>query len=125
MTDKKTVTCILCPVGCKIQVDVVKGRCRAITGHLCRHGVGYAHAEAIDPKRMVTTSVLVENGEWPLVSVKTSAPLSRDKIFTVLEEIKKISVEAPIALGQILMADVGGTAVDIIATRPVPKKRVG
>ena len=70
---------------------------------------------------MLTTSVLVDDGEWPLVSVKSSQPVPKGKLFTVLKEIKRTRVKAPVRSGQVLIKNVVQTDVDIIATKTVKK----
>jgi CxxC motif-containing protein len=63
----------------------------------------------------------VENGEWPLVSVKSSKPVPKDKIFDVLEEIKKTIVNAPVKSGRIVIKNVAGIGIDVVATKTVNK----
>ncbi len=70
---------------------------------------------------MLTTSVLVENGEWPLVSVKSSQPVPKDKVFKILKEIKKVKLNAPVKSGQIILRNVANTDFNIIATKTVKK----
>jgi CxxC motif-containing protein len=65
---------------------------------------------------------LVENGKWPLVSVKTTKPIPKDKIFDVLKEIKQVKINAPVKLGQKLMKNVANTGIDVVATKTVEKK---
>jgi len=118
---KKEITCIVCPIGCKILVKTDKNKFEAVDGFKCKRGVEYARSEALDPRRMLTTSVLVTNGEWPLVSVKSSKPVSKDKLFSVLKEIKKTDVKAPVKSGQILIKNVANTGINIVATKQVNK----
>ena len=117
--DEKEITCIVCPIGCKILVRTDGKKFELVRGNKCKRGEEYAKSEALDPRRMLTSSVLVENGEWPLVSVKTSKPVPKGKIFDVLDVIKKTRVKAPIQIGQILVKDVASTGVDVIATKPI------
>ena len=77
--------------------------------------------EALDPRRMLTTSIFVNGGKWPLVSVKSSQPVPKNKVFDVLKEIKKSKVKPPVRLGQILIKNVAGTGLDIVATKMVDK----
>lgn len=121
MTNKKVITCILCPIGCKILVDKKGDKVEVCSGNKCKKGVDYAIYEVLDPKRILTTSILVEDGEWPLVSVKSSRPVPKDKIFDVLEEIKKVKTEAPVKLGIILIKNVAKTGIDIISTKSIKK----
>ena len=121
MTSKKEITCIVCPIGCKIVVESDGTRADILEGSKCKKGVDYAINEALDPRRMLTTSVLVDDGEWPLVSVKSSQPVPKAKLFTVLKEIKRTRVKAPVRSGQVLIKNVVQTDVDIIATKTVKK----
>ncbi len=70
---------------------------------------------------MLTTSVLVKNGEWPLVSVKSSKPIPIQKVFSVLKVIKNKTISAPIKSGKIIIKNVANSKVDIIATKSIKK----
>jgi CxxC motif-containing protein len=119
--DEKEITCIVCPIGCKILVRSNGTRCEIKKGNKCKRGIEYARSEALDPRRMLTSSILIIGGKWKLVSVKTSKSVPKDKIFTVLKEIKKTSVKAPVKCGQILIKNVANTKIDVIATKTVEK----
>ena len=121
MTEKKKVTCIICPMGCKIQLNQKGQQVDILSGNKCKQGIDYAVSEALDPRRMVTSSILVRGGEWPLVSVKTSEAVPKEKIFSILKEIQKMSVDAPIQQGTVLMKNVLQTGIDIIATKTIEK----
>jgi CxxC motif-containing protein len=121
MTEKE-ITCIVCPIGCKIIVKSNKKKVDIIDGHKCKKGIEYATHEALDPRRMLATSVLVNGGKWPLVSVKTSKPISKEKIWDVLTQIKKKRISAPVKSGTIVIKNVAGTDIDVIATKSVNKK---
>ena len=121
MTAEKKITCIICPIGCKILVKIEGRECKIIGGNKCKEGVDYARNEALDPRRVLTTSVLVEGGDWPLVSVKTSDPVPKEKVFSVLKEIKKTVVNAPVKSGQTIIKNIANTGIDIVATKKVEK----
>lgn len=121
MTEEKEITCIVCPIGCKILVIMDGKRIKSLDGSKCKRGIDYTKHEALDPRRMLTTSVFVKGGEWPLVSVKSSQPVPKEKVFQVLKEIKKIKVKAPIKLGQIILTNVANTNINIIATKSIEK----
>lgn len=124
MKTEKEITCIVCPIGCKILVKSDGKKAKVLSGDKCKIGLDYAKHEALDPRRMLTSSILVEDGEWPLASVKSSHPVPKDKLFSVLKEIKKSRVKAPVGSGQIIIKNVSGTGLDIIATKMVDKKKV-
>jgi CxxC motif-containing protein len=119
--NKKKITCIVCPIGCKILVKTDGVNFELVDGNKCKMGIDYARSEALDPRRVLTSSILVKNGEWPLVSVKTTLPIPKDKIHAVLKEIKESEVISPVKLGQILIQNVAGTKIDVIATKSVKR----
>jgi CxxC motif-containing protein len=121
MAIEQEITCIVCPLGCKILVRATEDQFELLDGNKCKKGVEYARSEALDPRRMLTSSVLVKNGEWPLVSVKSSKPVPKPKILAVLKEIKKAKVNAPVKLGQLIIKNVAGTKIDIVATKSIKK----
>ena len=115
---EKQITCIICPIGCKI---LVKSNGEIIEGNKCKQGIDYAKSEALDPRRVITSSVLVKNGDWPLVSVKTTKPVPKEQINNVLNEIKTLKAQAPVKIGQIIIKNVCETNVDIVATKNIKK----
>ena len=121
MNAEKKITCIVCPIGCKILVRTDGTRFEVLEGNKCKKGLEYARNEALDPRRMLTTSVLVKNGDWPLASVKSSRPIPKEKLFLVLLEIKTAKVEAPVASGQIVLKNILDTGIDILSTKTVQR----
>ena len=121
MTTEKKITCIVCPIGCKILVKINGIQFEVVKGNKCKRGIEYAGNEALDPRRMLTTSVLINGGEWPLVSVKSSKPVPKEKVFSALKNIKKTAVNAPVTSGQIIIKNVANTGIDIVATKSVKK----
>ena len=116
--EKRGLTCISCPLGCDLEAEVTADTV-TVTGNRCEKGVVYAKAEVLNPQRVVTSNVLVEGGLSPLVSVKTSAPIPKGLIGKMIQELKNVRLHAPIRIGQVLIRDLFGTGVDVIATRAV------
>jgi CxxC motif-containing protein len=123
MTNQQEITCIVCPIGCKITVQSDGTSAKALTGHRCKEGITYATTEALDPRRMLTSSILVKNGDWPLVSVKSTQPVPKKDIFNVLKRIQSTSVNAPVKRGDILISNVENLNIDIIATKTIKKEK--
>jgi CxxC motif-containing protein len=98
---------------------VENGEIVSLTGNLCPKGKDYAEQELRDPRRNIATSVLVLGGELPLVSVRLTLPIPKDRIFDVMEEIKALRLEAPVYGGQVMIQNVLGLGSDVIATRSV------
>jgi len=111
------LTCVLCPVGCELEVARDASGDLEVQGNQCDKGVPFALEEILRPKRNLATSIPIKGTAATMVSVRLSGPVARDMIFPILAEITKLRPEAPVRRGQVLIADVLGTGVDVIATR--------
>jgi CxxC motif-containing protein len=112
--------CITCPMGCTLDVTHDGGTIIDIEGNTCKRGVDYAQEELTNPQRMVTTTVRVRGGLHPLLPVYTSAPIPKARIFDLLDEIRKVEVEAPVSMGDAVLVKVVDTDVDVLASRDMP-----
>jgi len=115
----KNITCILCPQGCNLEVTLEDDKVVQVKGNGCGKGKAYGVEECINPTRTVTSSVRVEGGEYPLVSVKTARPIPKSLIWECMKAINAARVKAPVDIGQVIIRDVAGTGVDVVATRHV------
>ena len=116
---RRELICIGCPMGCPLTVELENGEIQTITGYTCRKGEIYARKEVTNPTRIVTSTVRVEGGRADMVSVKTREDIPKDKIFQCVKALKGVTVKAPIHIGDVVVADVAGTGVDIVATKEV------
>ena len=112
----KDIRCIICPTGCLVHVENVNGEL-IIEGHSCKRGEEYAREEFISPKRILTTTMRVKNGILPLIPVRSDKPILKDKLREALKEIAQTVAKAPIKMGHILIEDVLGLEINIIASR--------
>ena len=113
---KKKLICIVCPRGCSLVVDTDTDPA-TVNGNACPKGAEYGRNEVLNPTRTVTSIVRVENREDTMVSVKTSAPVPKDKMFEVMKAIRSITVSAPIKIGDVIVKDLFGA--DVIATKDI------
>ena len=114
------LTCISCPLGCPLKVETDEnGKVLSVTGNTCKRGEEYGKREVTAPVRMVTSTVRVTGGEAPVVPVRTKTDIPKAKIFDCMEAIRQREVKAPIKLGEVVIENVAGTGVDVIATRAV------
>ena len=109
------IICITCPKGCHLQVDEENGY--QVTGNSCPRGEAYGKNELKNPVRTLTSTVRLSGARTPRLPVKSSAPLPKGKIFDAMRLLDSGTVKAPVAVGQVLLADVFGTGVDIVATK--------
>ena len=116
----QNLTCIGCPLGCSISVSLSdNGGVSEITGNTCKKGEEYARKEVTYPSRVVTSIVKINNGDVNMVSVKTAEDIPKGKIFDCMEALKKVTVTAPVQIGEVIIKNVCGTGVDVIATKKV------
>ncbi len=115
--EKRELICISCPMGCPLTVELEGGEIVNITGNTCKRGEVYGRKEVTNPTRIVTSTVMVEGGRSDMVSVKTREDIPKDKIFECVKALKGITVKAPVRIGDVILADVAGTGVDIVATK--------
>ena len=118
-TDIAAYTCICCPLGCRIEVALDEnGQVSEVSGYTCKRGADYAAQEAVAPERMVT-AVLCVSGCLEPVSVKTQRPVPKAAMRDVLAAIAALDLSAPVAAGDVLVEDVCGTGVPVVATKGV------
>lgn len=115
--EAKKITCIICPVGCEIAVELAPDGPPRVNGNQCKRGYEYAVSEAVDPRRVLTTTVRVRNGRLPVVPVRTSVPVPKNRLSDLMAALAGIVVTAPIKKGQVIVADIGGLGADLIASR--------
>lgn len=118
----RELTCIGCPLGCSLTVTIEGNEVTSVTGNTCPKGDAYARKEVTNPTRIVTSTVRVENGTVAMVNVKTAADIPKEKIFDCANALKNVVVTAPVKIGDIILPNVCGTGVDIIAARNVSAK---
>ncbi len=119
--EKREIICIQCPMGCPLTVTV-DGDNVTVEGNTCPRGAVYGEKEVTHPTRTVTSTVPVDGGESPRVSVKTSSDIPKEKIFDVMAVIRNTSVAAPVTIGDVIINNAADSGADVIATKTVLKK---
>jgi len=113
----REMICIVCPVGCRLQVDERPDGEIIVMGNGCNRGVPYAKKELTNPTRVITSTVKIKGGIHKRLPVKTSTDIPKGMNFDVMKELEGIEVESPIKVGTVLIKNVLGTGADIVATR--------
>ena len=114
MTD---LICIVCPKGCHLKVDEENGY--KVTGNGCPRGAVYGEKELVNPTRVITSTVRVEAETARRVPVKTNGDIPKGKIYDIMDELTKVTAKAPVNVGDVVIKDVLGLGVDIVATEKV------
>ena len=120
--EKRELTCIGCPMGCALTVSLEAGKVVSVEGYTCKRGRDYGEKECTNPMRIVTSSVPVKNGVIPMVSVKTAADIPKGKILECMEAIHTATAQAPVQPGDVILTNIAGTGVDLIATKTVGRR---
>ena len=116
---KKIFTCTICPNGCEIEVELDKDKIINIEGATCKNGKEYVNQELTNPQRNISSSVKVVSGDLDIVSVRLNNTIPKDKIFEVMDEIKNITINAPVKIGDIIKPNILNLNVDLIATKNI------
>lgn len=119
-------TCVVCPNGCAIDARYKNGadgrpELVSFVGNSCLRGKAWIKQEIERPMRTISTSVPVRGGASRMASVRTTQSIPTDRIADVVAEIKKITLDAPVEIGDVIARDLCGTRSDVIATRRVPR----
>lgn len=115
--ETRIMNCITCPMGCEMTVTITDGVVTEVKGNTCPRGKKYAENEISAPKRMLTSSVRVTGGLLPLLPVVSKDVLPKERVLDCAEALRRITVTAPIAEGQVICPNILGLGVDIVASR--------
>ena len=108
-----------CPLGCPLTVEMEGNEVKSVAGNTCPRGDAYAKKELTNPTRIVTSTVRVAGGRLAMVSVKTENDIPKGKIFECVKALKDVEVTAPVKIGDVIVENVAGTGVNVIATKNV------
>ena len=114
---EKELICVNCPVGCRLTVTIENDTVTEVTGNNCPRGKAYAETECIRPERILTTTVRIGNGLHRVLPVISEQALPLDRIMDAMEVIRHVQVQAPVQVGDVIVPDILGTGVNIVASR--------
>lgn len=118
--EKIPLTCIICPMGCSMEVEVETNtsgqkKVLSVKDNGCKRGEQYAAKELQNPTRTLTTTIKVEGGELPLVPVKTAGEVPKASLLQCMEVVRRASCKVPVKRGDVLIYDLLGTGVNVVA----------
>jgi len=119
----KRLTCIECPLGCSLSVDIENCRVVKVTGNTCPKGETFAISEVENPMRIVTAGVLAKGLSLKMVPARTDRPIPKAKITEAMQEIKKLRIAKPLSAGDLLVENFLGLGVNLVATRAAHGER--
>ena len=116
----KEMVCIVCPLGCRMAIEMDEDRIISIDGNSCPKGAAYAEEEICHPSRVLTTTVKVENGFLCRLPVRTETPISKSSLIKCMSDINSVKVKSPIKKGDIIINNIRNSGVNLIASRSMP-----
>ena len=113
----RELTCIGCPMGCQLTAVMDGSQVTEVTGNTCPRGDAYARRECVAPVRTVTGTVAIEGAALPVLPVRTNGEVPKAQVIDVARALRTVKVQAPIAIGDVVLQNVCGTGVDVVAAK--------
>lgn len=120
---KNSILCIRCPKGCELKLSINKKDIK-VEGNECRIGIEYAIEETKNPVRIVSSTIIIQNSNYPRLPVRTKDAIPKNKIKNVMEAIRGITIKAPVKQYQIIIKNIANTGSDLIAERGMERVKI-
>ena len=121
-TERRHFTCVTCPIGCEIDVEVQDGDIVSMEGNKCKKSEEFVLQELKEPMRVLTTTVRVNGARWAMLPVRSDKSIPKRLFFQVIKELADIDLPAPVNISEVIIKDVAGTDANILATRTMKKE---
>ncbi|WIV12679.1 DUF1667 domain-containing protein [Proteiniborus sp. MB09-C3] len=111
--------CIVCPIGCRLTIikdDTIPAG-YVVSGNQCKRGERYGILEMTNPTRVITSTIKINNAHLKRLPVKTNGAIPKDMNFKCMELINSLEVQAPVKVKQVIVKDILGTGIDLVASR--------
>ena len=115
--EKKHFTCVICPLGCEIDVELQGGNVVSMEGNKCQKGKEFVSQELEEPMRILTTTVPIKGAKWAMLPVRTDKAIPKRLLFKVIEQLADIELQAPVKMYDVILKNTAGTGANIVATR--------
>ena len=114
---KKHFTCVTCPVGCEVDVEVKDGNIISMKGNKCDKVKEFVLQELKEPMRVFTTIVRIKGAKYVMLPVRTDKPIPKRLFTQAIEQLASIELQAPVHISDVIVKDVAGSGANIVATR--------
>ncbi len=119
--EKKHFVCVVCPIGCEIDVVHDGSKIISMEGNKCEKSEECVSQELIEPMRMLTTTVRIQGSKWPVIPVRTDKAVPKRLFPRIMRQLRRIKLQAPVSMLDVVVRDVVGTGASVIAARTVPR----
>jgi len=120
--EKRHFTCVTCPVGCEMDVEVRDGEVLSIEGNRCAKGEEFVLQELREPMRILTTTVRINGAKWAMLPVRTDKPIPKRLFLQVVSQLADLELQAPVKVSDLIMTDVADTGANVIASRNMRRR---
>lgn len=118
--EKRHFVCVICPIGCEVDVIHDGGEIISMEGNKCKKSEEFVRQELIEPMRVLTTTVRIQGARWPVIPVRTDKSVPKRLFLRIMRQLRRIELQAPVNMLDAVVKDVAGTGASIIATRTMP-----
>ena len=115
--EKRHFTCVICPIGCEIDVQVENDEVVSMKGNKCTKSEEFVRQELKEPMRVLTTTVRIQGAKWSMLPVRSDKAIPRRLFFQAMEQLADVELEAPVNVADVIVKDIAGTGAGIVATR--------
>jgi len=115
--EKKHFTCVTCPVGCEVDVEVQDSSILSMKGNRCDKVKEFVIQELKEPMRVLTTTVRIKGAKYAMLPVRTDKLIPKRLFTQAVAELASIDLQAPVHMSDVIVKDVAGSGANIIATR--------
>jgi CxxC motif-containing protein len=115
----RELTCITCPMGCRLVAEIGAAGELSVSGNRCPRGAAYAHEELLAPKRTVTATCRAAESSSGArrIPCRTASAFPKERVGELLAAIYALEVALPVERGSVLLGNALGLGIDVIATR--------
>jgi len=118
--EKKHFVCVVCPIGCEIDVVHDGSKIISTEGNKCEKSEEFVSQELIEPMRILTTTVRIQGARWPVIPVRTDKSVPKRLFPRIMRQLRRIRLKAPVDMLDVVVRDVLHTGANIVATRTMP-----
>ncbi|MDY6916598.1 MAG: DUF1667 domain-containing protein [Chloroflexota bacterium] len=123
--EKRHFTCVVCPVGCEVDVELRDGEVVSMTGNKCAKGKEFVLQELEEPMRVLTTTVPIKGARWAMLPVRTDRAIAKRLHFSAVQELASLELQAPVGVSDVIVTNIAGTGANVIATRTMKRHEDG
>ena len=120
--EKKHFVCVVCPIGCEIDVVHDGSKIISMEGNKCEKSEEFVTQELIEPMRILTTTVRIQGSKWPVIPVRTDKSVPKRLFLPIMKQLRRVKLQAPVSILDVVVKDVLHTGASIIATRTMPRE---